>query len=160
MKEQSSQAQPSHRCASDRWLNLPSETIPLKSSAVPSQTEDFEVEFLEGVINGNPCDEDSLILLGHLYTRRGELRKGLEMDRRLSRLRPDDPNVFYNLACSHSLLAQIDEAFGALERAVKLGYRDVEHLMSDPDMDRLRTDARFESFCRRMNIRGASGPNS
>ncbi|HRU05250.1 MAG TPA: hypothetical protein P5137_05685 [Candidatus Brocadiia bacterium] len=160
MSKQKPQPQPAHQCASDRWLSLSSDTIPLKSSALPSQPEDFEVEFLEGVISGNPCDEDSLILLGHLYTRRGELRKGLEMDRRLSRLRPNDPNVFYNLACSHSLLSQLDEAFGALERAVKLGYRDLDHLMSDPDMERVRTDVRFESFCRRMKLLSGSGPNS
>jgi len=54
--------------------------------------------------------------------------------------------VFYNLACSYSLLKQVEEAFAALREAVKLGYDDARWLTKDPDLDNLRHDNRFEKI--------------
>lgn len=142
----------------DRWLTLPSDAIPLKGGDIPRDFDDFEVEFLEAVVGEDPCEESSLVLLGHLYTRRGEYLKGLEVDRRLTRLRPEDPMAYYNLACSLSLTGSADEAFKALERAFKLGYDDFGHLMEDEDLANLRADPRFKGFCQRFGILGR-GPS-
>src|SRR5512145_2119003 len=64
--------------------------------------ERFELDFYEGILLRDPCNEDALMALGHMYTRCGDYEKGLAIDRRLARLRPEDPTVYYNLACSHS----------------------------------------------------------
>ena len=144
----------------DSWLRLRREEIPLKNEGSAREDEDFELEFLENVVSEDPIEESSLILLGHLYTRRGEYRKGLEVDRRLARLRPDDPVVYYNLACSLSLVSQIDEAYAALEKSVELGYRDFEHLLKDPDLELLREDSRFRGFCKRMGFGVADASSS
>jgi tetratricopeptide (TPR) repeat protein len=135
----------------DERLSLSRETISLRSDSVPRDYADFEREFFEGVLKADPCEEGALTVLGHAYTAAGEIGKGLEIDQRLSRLRPDDPIVFYNLACSLSLMGRLDEAFDALNRAVSLGYRDLEHLMEDPDMENVRRDRRFEAVRRRMS---------
>jgi len=146
----------------DGRLSLSRQRVPLKSDEVPRKYDEFETEFFEDVLKQAPCDEDSLIVLGHAYTRRGEYEKGLEIDRRLARLRPEDPIVFYNLACSFSLLGRVDDAYDALEQSVRRGYHDMGHMLEDPDLENLRRDDRFEAFCGRMKLLGpgASGADS
>ena len=141
----------------DRWLRLCRDIIPLDSDDIPDDTEQFEIEFLEAVVARDPCEESSLALLGHIYTRKGQYAKGLEIDLRLAKLRPDDPIALYNLACSLSLLNRIDEAFDALEKAVGLGYRDLQHLLQDEDLETLRSDPRFGAFCLRMGLQDPPG---
>jgi tetratricopeptide (TPR) repeat protein len=110
----------------------------------------FEVQFFEGLTALDENFVDALIPLGDAYTKLGQFEKGLNVDLRLSRLRPQDPTVYYNLACSHSLLQQIDLAYKALERAIELGYSDFAYLMSDGDLKNLMNDRRFPAFLRRL----------
>ncbi len=110
---------------------------------------DFEISFYEGILKRDPNLVDVLISLGHAYTDGGYYEKGLEIDRRLSRLRPKDPVVFYNLACSYSVLGQIAPALESLEKAMSLGYDDFRFLMIDPDMENVRKNPRFEQLLRK-----------
>ncbi len=114
---------------------------------------DFEIGFYEGILRRDPNLVDVLIPLGNAYTKRGLYDKGLEVDIRLSRLRPRDPLVFYNLACSYSLLRQIPPALESLEKAFLLGYNDLELLSSDPDMENLRKDPRLKEFLQKHRKR-------
>ena len=107
---------------------------------------DFEIWFFEGVIGRKPDHVDALSVLADDYTARGLYQKGLEADRRLAELRPEDSTVVYNLACSLSLTGQIDEAYSMLARAIFLGYRDYRHIRRDPDLEALRRDPRFRTF--------------
>lgn len=116
----------------------------------------FELGFMESVLRQDPCNEDALMTLGHAYTRLGHYEKGLDIDRRLVRLRPSDPTAFYNLACSCALLGKIDEAFVALDRAIALGYRDAEYMMGDPDLAALREAPRFVRLLNRIKGETAS----
>lgn len=99
---------------------------------------DFEIGFYENLLKEKPDFIQALIALGDAYTKRGFYQKGLQIDKRLVQLKPDDPIVFYNLACSYSLLGLIDEGLDALKRAIKLGYRDFRWLEKDPDLENLR----------------------
>ena len=85
------------------------------------------------------------------YTQAREYKKGLIIDKRLSRLRPFDATVFYNLACSYALLNMSDEAFKALHKAVKLGYDDHKHLMRDKDLESIRSDKQFSRLLSSLN---------
>lgn len=144
------------RQASDS-LRLPRKPIPLQGGDMPGAYDDFEVEFYEDVLKADPCEEGSLQALGHAYTRRGDYQKGLEVDQRLARLRPDDPAVFYNLACSFSLLGRLDEAFLALDEAAAKGFRDLKMLMEDADLEAVRQDKRMEGYQRRLRLLGSDG---
>jgi len=84
-----------------------------------------------------------LVRLGELYSRLQWLDKGLEVDRLLVRLHPTEPIYHYNLACSHSLLGEVDEAFAALSRAISLGYDNLSFLRQDEDLANLKQDRRF-----------------
>jgi hypothetical protein len=68
------------------------------------------------------------------------------VDERLARLEPQNPLVFYNLACSYSLADEIDRAAAALEKALSLGYRDFAWLVKDPDLKKLRAQPAFDEL--------------
>jgi tetratricopeptide (TPR) repeat protein len=104
----------------------------------------FEIRFFEGIAHRDPDYIEALQVLGDAYTKTGQWEKGLEIDQRLAKLCPRNPLVFYNLACSYSIMNRLDESFAALKRAVKLGYSDAQWLNKDPDLKNLRGDRRFE----------------
>ena len=114
---------------------------------------DLEIDLLESVLDKIPDDIQALSALGQLYTQRGHHEKGLEVDRKLCRLRPDDPTVNYNLACSLSLLEKNGEALDALSKAVDLGYSDYVHMRSDKDLDNIRPEPRYKQIVKRLLVR-------
>lgn len=99
---------------------------------------DIEIGFLEGIVRRDPAWVEALQILGDNYTRRGRYEEGLKVDELLAKLRPGDSLVHYNLACSYSLLDQLELASEALVRALNLGYRDFRWLAEDPDLENLR----------------------
>jgi tetratricopeptide (TPR) repeat protein len=104
---------------------------------------DIEIGFLEGVLRRDPGYVEALEILGDDYTKRGRHEEGLAIDQKLVALKPTDPGVLFNLACSLSLLKRLDEAAEALRKSIQLGYRDFDWLMQDPDLRKLRADERF-----------------
>lgn len=111
---------------------------------------DFEIEFYRAIVAQAPEYVDALMLLGEAYTRKGLYAEGLDVDRRLSALRPGDPIVHYNLACSYSLARRKNEALESLKRSIELGYRDIAHLARDRDLAFLHGDQSFHRLLRRL----------
>jgi len=107
---------------------------------------DTRIEFMEGIVRRDPNYVDALQLLGDHYTQRGRFVEGLKVDERLARLEPQNPLVFYNLACSYSLTDQFDRAVLALEKALQLGYRDFDWLAKDPDLKNLRNQPGYAAI--------------
>jgi tetratricopeptide (TPR) repeat protein len=105
-----------------------------------------ELAFLQKISERLPEDLEILQALADLYTKTGKFEEGLEIDRRLSQLLPNDDLVWYNLGCSLSLTNHADEAFEALTRSVELGYADYDWMKTDPDLNNLHSDPRFESL--------------
>ena len=91
-------------------------------SLSPRQARDLDIQigFLEGLIRRDPGYSEALEQLADAYLDRGRVVDGLQIDRRLANLRPADPQVRYNLACSLTLAGQIDIAASELEKAVDL----------------------------------------
>lgn len=109
--------------------------------------EEFEIRFLEGVLQKSPHFIEALIQIGHLYTQCGFFQKGLSVDQKLARLRPQDPIVLYNLSCSYSLTGQVEKAFAVLQVAIDQGYHDFEHLHQDQDLKNLHQYPPFQEYC-------------
>ena len=107
---------------------------------------DFEIGFYESLLSGDPEFADALMALGEAYTRRGFHDKGLATDLRLAKLRPTHPLVWYNLACSYSLLQRPTDSLQALQQAIKLGYDDFSYVSQDPDLAPLRQSPEFKRF--------------
>lgn len=93
---------------------------------------------------------EALQVLGDHYTQRGRYAHSLKIDKQLSRLEPQNPLVFYNLACSHSLNSEFNLAAAALEKALTLGYRDFKWLARDPDLRLLRKHPLYRSIADRI----------
>jgi hypothetical protein len=68
---------------------------------------------------------------------------------KLAQLTPD-PGDLYDLACCHARANQLDEASGALSKAIELGFRDEKLLLEDSDLTALRADSRFASLRKKM----------
>jgi tetratricopeptide (TPR) repeat protein len=105
---------------------------------------DVEISFMEGVIGRDPAYVEALQILGDDYTKRGRFEDGLKIDEQLAALRPHDPTVLYNLACSYSLTGRAEEAFAFLERALAAGYSDFKWMAQDPDLEALRKHPHYE----------------
>ena len=110
----------------------------------------FEIRFFEGIVRRDRHAVEALQILGDAYTKSGRWRDGLAIDRKLARLCPTDPTVFYNLACSYSLLRKVTLALASLEKAIRLGYSDARWLARDPDLRNIRSDPRFRQLCARV----------
>jgi predicted Zn-dependent protease len=119
-------------------------------SAAESAGVGFEIRFYEDILSRKPDYVEVLMLLGNLYTGQKMYAEGLRVDQRLATLRRDDPIIHYNLACSYSLLGQTDDAFAALFEAVENGYRDIDHMAEDADLDRIRSDPRYQQVVARI----------
>lgn len=104
---------------------------------------DFEIKFYEGILAKQPDFLEALVALGELYTKRGLFERGLEVDRKLSGIKPEDPIIWYNLACSYSLVNRLDESFDALKTSIHLGYNNFDYLNADTDLKNLRNDNRY-----------------
>lgn len=105
-----------------------------------------ELAFLQKVSERLPEDIEILQALADLYTKTGKYEDGLVIDEKLSHQLPNDDLVWYNLGCSYSLMNRPDDAFEALTKAVELGYADYDWMKTDPDLNNLHADPRFESL--------------
>jgi tetratricopeptide (TPR) repeat protein len=136
--------------------------MPEKRSAIKKLTRrevrdlDVKIEFMRGIVRRDPGYVEALQLLGDHFTQRGSYEESLLVDKQLSRLEPRNPLVFYNLACSYSLMGHVDLAASSLEKALTLGYRDFKWLARDPDLRPLRKHPIFrtiEDKIRKMKVK-------
>jgi tetratricopeptide (TPR) repeat protein len=117
---------------------------------------DIKITFMEGIVRRDPKYVEALQILGDHYTQRGQYEFSLKVDKRLSRLEPRNPLVYYNLACSYSLNSDFDLAAAALEKALTLGYNDFKWLARDPDLRQLRKHPLYrtiEDKIRKMKVK-------
>ena len=117
-----------------------------EKQCVPTRPEWVELHFLEKIADRLPEELAVLQALAELYTKTEQYEKGLALDLTLSRIRPGDAIVWYNLGCSYALTRRFDEAFEALAKAIELGYSDYDWMKSDQDLANLHADPRFESL--------------
>jgi len=67
-----------------------------------------------------------------------------------SRIHPENPVVWYNLASAQARMGKRDEALDSLDRAVENGFRDARHASEDADLESIRGMERFDGVLKRM----------
>lgn len=115
--------------------------------ATQSQLE-FELDFFPALLAHHPDYVEGLKVHAKNLAVLRRHAEGLQVDRRIARLRPADSLAHYNLACSLALTQHPDDALAALQRAVELGYRDFPFMKQDRDLDSVRKDPRFRAILR------------
>jgi tetratricopeptide (TPR) repeat protein len=73
----------------------------------------------------------------------GDVDEAIRGMERAVEILPEDPIVWYNVACLKARTGDPEAALDGLERAVELGFADLEQIESDPDLESLRQDERF-----------------
>lgn len=112
--------------------------------------DQFEIAFLERGTEIQPRNIGALEALAFAYTRTGEYQRGLAIDRRLAEAWPHNPMILYNLACSLSLVGDLDACVDTLQEAINLGYDDWRHMDADEDLENLRADPRYAGLRKRI----------
>ena len=107
---------------------------------------DFDIDFFERLLVRKPDSVEVLRILAELVSRKGDVRRAVDLDRRLVELLPQDFLARYNLACSLARAGRPDEAIESLSRAILLGYDDLAHMETDPDLESLRGHPDFQSL--------------
>ena len=77
----------------------------------------------------------------------GEAKKTLET---LKTQAPENPHLYYNLACYYSLTHQEATSFKALQQAIRLGYKNPKDAQSDPDLANLRQTPEFKKWVKTL----------
>ena len=113
---------------------------------------DFEFNFYVSLYKKLPNDKRLISILAELYTRHGEIEKGLELDRKLVEIDESNATAHYNLACSLSLVENFEEAICALRKSISLGYCDFNWMLEDQDLQALRTTEYFTQLKRDLDF--------
>jgi tetratricopeptide (TPR) repeat protein len=111
---------------------------------------EFDMAFYESVLKRDPSYADVIEILGGLYTRHGRIADGLKMDRKLVKLQPGNPTAHYNLACSLALVKRHADALRTLQHAVSLGYKDLDWMQQDPDLEGLKKQPAFTALLEQL----------
>jgi len=140
-------------------VNEPLDLCDAARARIEAAGLEFLADFYGAEARRRPRNVAALTELGQVLTQLGRYEEGLRVDRELTRLLPEDPTSHYNLACSLALLGETEKACDALERAVELGYDDLEHLLADGDLGSLRDAPRFARLVARIGERSADESN-
>ncbi len=74
-----------------------------------------------------------------------DYEQGLKLVEQAYAIAPKDSRVLYGLSCFHALLGHKDKALDFLERAVEGGFYCPRHISTDPDLESIRSDKRYEA---------------
>lgn len=111
----------------------------------------FHRGLFETAIELEPDNLECLVGLGDIYAREESYQQSNAIDKKLIKLCPDEPRFHYNLACSHSLLGEITSGLNALEKALELGFDDLDQILRDKDLDGVRDCDEFFDLLARFS---------
>ncbi len=102
------------------------------------------IQSLERQLEAVPEDVRARVLLAGNYAYFGNEDDAILHLRKAVALRPDDPNVLYNAACTYGVLKRKEEALAHLKKAWEAGYIVIGWAARDPDLACLHDDPEFQ----------------
>ena len=97
-------------------------------------------------LHHNKNFEEAYVNLGTAYLSGKKFDESRKTLSTLEKINPSHPSLHYNLACYHALTGQEGPALNALQRAVELGLKNLESIETDPDLENLRSNPKFEKW--------------
>ena len=104
------------------------------------------IQTLENQIARVPEDARARSLLANFYGQIGRTDDAIREMQFAVALRPTDPTMHYNTACTYCGLGRKSEAIEALKMAWKFGYRDSVWVRRDPDLAILHDEPEFDEL--------------
>jgi hypothetical protein len=87
--------------------------------------------------------------LGRIYLRLQDFEKSIYHHRQAMNLRPDDPNAYYNTACTYAKTGETEKAIALLKQSVAKGFKDFDRMRKDSDLESIRNEPGFKSLVER-----------
>ena len=140
------------RAASIRPEDYASRLIAGQTYGVLGEQETERARYVEGIelarlqLLEHPDDTRAIYLMAGAMAKLGDKSGAIELAERAMQLEPGDPSVLYNVACSFSLVGEIDRALDCLESASLPSMANLAWVENDPDFDPLSGHPRFEAI--------------
>ncbi len=93
-----------------------------------------------------PEDVRARVLLSSGLAEAGEVDESIRHLQTAVALRPNDPNILYNAACTYGVLARKTEALATLKKAIAAGWGNPNWAARDSDLDCLHDDPEFRKL--------------
>jgi len=100
----------------------------------------------------NPDDARAYVLGAGAFARLGETERAKEWANRAMSLAPDDDAILYNAGCALAVVGEEELALDALQRAIDAGLAGGDWIPQDPDWERLRDHARFQTLVQQLRV--------
>lgn len=97
----------------------------------------------------NPWSLQPYYVLGEILLEMDSLHSAAAMFERALKIDPELPDAHYKLACIHARQGQPAPALERLGLALKYGFDDKNHLLTDRDLEPIRETAEFEKLLKK-----------
>ena len=81
-----------------------------------------------------------------------EYEKAIATFQQLIAITPDNPALYYNIACVYGQQNRKDDAVAWLEKAINHGYDNWTHLQSDTDLAVVRQTAYYQKLTKLFKV--------
>ena len=105
----------------------------------------------ESFLRDNPNNGRGWFNLGYALHYSSEHARAVQAFERAGLLGYRTPTCLYNVACAHAMMGNRDAAFEWLDKAVDAGFNLEGYILSDEDLNNLRSDPRFRRFSRMVD---------
>ena len=87
--------------------------------------------------------EEAYINLSTAYLNKKNFKLSLKTLNTLESINPNHPLLHYNFSCYYALLGNIPKGIDSLKKAIENGYKNLQSLETDPDLENLRQNPQF-----------------
>jgi TolB-like protein/Flp pilus assembly protein TadD len=113
------------------------------------------LEIIESHLRRNPEDVRAIYMGAGALVHLGRNAEAEEWIHKALQLEPDEPAVYYNIACVYARMGKIETAVEYLEESVVLGFAHAEWIKHDGDLAPLRDHPGFRSIVERAQRPGS-----
>jgi tetratricopeptide (TPR) repeat protein len=89
---------------------------------------------------------EAYINLSTAYLKDKQLDASLKTLNTLQKIEEKHPLLHYNLACYYAIKGDTARGMASLKLALEYGLKNIESLLSDPDLEKLRRDPQFQEL--------------
>jgi len=90
-----------------------------------------------------PDFAEAYINLSSAYLNKTNFKLSLKTLNTLESINPNHPLLHYNFSCYYALLGNIPKGIDSLKKAIENGYKNLQNLETDPDLENLRQNPQF-----------------